>query len=257
METDKTISVVDDKTGDPSTPADPPASPSAGENEPSKSSPNAERRIGSLTKEKYYWKGRAEAAEAASTASIPAEEPEALDATENLDRMDFDSDAAYLKAMNDKNMDMLRKSLAAEKGKEKALEIQNARQLQVDAARVKYADFDEIALTPTLPISQGMIDAASGENYADILYALGSEPEEANRIYHLSPIQQIKEIGKIESRLKKTKTVVQPSADPPPTIVTGGNPSPGIIAESDMPRGDLHAKWEKERLDKIRSRYGQ
>lgn len=216
--------------------------------------PGAEKRIGTLIGEREYWKGRAEAAEAA--VSVPKEKPAEAPAAKDLDRMDFDSDADYLKAVGNKNLETMRAEFAASEGKKKALEFQNARQIQVDAARAKYDDFDEVALNRTLPVSQGMIDAAAGENYADILYALGSEPEEARRIFHLPPIEQIKEIGRIESRLKQPKIKNQSAAPAPPNTLSGSGNSPGQVAESDMGRGDLHAKWEKERQEEIKRNYG-
>ena len=218
----------------------------------------AEERIGQLTKkvhtkdqEAAYWKGRAEAAETRSTPAA-RETP----AAKELDRMDFDSDASYLKAIGDQVKQEVRDDFAREMEGKAGREKQAALQASMQEARDKYEDFDAVALSLSVPITQTMLDAASGKSVGDVLYALGSEPAEAARIASLPPIQQIKEIGKIESRLTKTKGKKQTSVPDPPKMVSGGGASPTGKSEEEMSRSELHSKWEKERLERIKSNYG-
>jgi hypothetical protein len=76
---------------------------------------------------------------------------------------------------------------------------------------------------------------------------LGKNPTEATRIAALSPVQQIKEIGKIESKITTTtpKTTTTPN---PPATVGGGGGSPSTKTEEEMNRTELHNKWERERM---------
>ena len=67
------------------------------------------------------------------------------------------------------------------------------------------------------------------ENGPDVIYYLGSNPKEAERIARLSPLLQAREIGKIEAKLganppaKKTSTAPAPIA--PVTARTSGAPA--------------------------------
>lgn len=89
-------------------------------------------------------------------------------------------------------------------------------------AEDKYDDYAEMVgeITPTQPWSIAMMEA---ENGADIAYYLGKHIKEAQRIASLPPVSQIREIGKLESKLSSTPAAPkQPSKAPPPiTPVTG------------------------------------
>jgi hypothetical protein len=75
---------------------------------------------------------------------------------------------------------------------------------------------------------------------------LGKNPTEATRIAALSPVQQIKEIGKIESKLATTTPKITNTPNPPSTVGGGGG-SPPTKKEEEMNRTELHNKWEAER----------
>lgn len=87
----------------------------------------------------------------------------------------------------------------------------------LDKAREKYSDFDSIVRNEQLPLSEIMLSAIkSSENSAELLYQLGRNPQEARRIWGLSPMQQIKEIGKFELTLANTPPVKNTSKVPSP-----------------------------------------
>ncbi len=103
-----------------------------------------------------------------------------------------------------------------------------------DKGREAYDDFDEVAADDGLPISRPMADAISeGENGHAVLYHLGKNPDEAQRIYSLSPIAQIREVAMLEARLSpegkaKPKPAAKKttSADPPlKPVKPGGSPN--------------------------------
>jgi hypothetical protein len=86
-----------------------------------------------------------------------------------------------------------------------------------EEARNKYDDFEQVAYNPKLPITDAMAQTIqSSEVGPDMAYYLGSNPKEADRISRLSPLQQAKELGKIEAKL----------ADNPPVKKTSNAPAP-------------------------------
>jgi hypothetical protein len=86
------------------------------------------------------------------------------------------------------------------------------------AADADLPNFEAIAFQTTLPISRVMGDAImSSEVGPRVLYHLGSNPGEAARISKLSPIDQIREIGKLEVTLSKPAEAAPASDDDEPT----------------------------------------
>jgi hypothetical protein len=88
-----------------------------------------------------------------------------------------------------------------------------------DAARERYADFDQVARNPTLPVTNDMAQVImSADNGPDILYHLGSHPAEARRIANLSPLLQAREIGRLETRLASTPPTPKRTTSAPAPI---------------------------------------
>lgn len=109
---------------------------------------------------------------------------------------------------------------------------------RVEAARAKYADFDEVALNPDLPIKEGSpvdiftLDSANG---TDVLQFLGKNPGELDRINKLSPVAQIRELTKIE--LEVSKVAAKPAA-----AAAGENPSAKPVTQAGRPPHQLSGK---------------
>jgi len=86
------------------------------------------------------------------------------------------------------------------------------------AGREAYEDFEEIVRNPKLELSETMFLAALESDLShEILYHLGSNPDVSSKIYALSPIQQAREIGKLETMLVKEES--QSSTDEKPAKV--------------------------------------
>lgn len=86
-----------------------------------------------------------------------------------------------------------------------------------EAALEKYDDFQQVAYNPALTVTDDMALAIQSSDIGpDILYHLGQNPKEAARISRLSPIQRVREIGKIEATI----------AANPPARKTTGAPAP-------------------------------
>ena len=84
-------------------------------------------------------------------------------------------------------------------------------------ARNKYDDFEQVAYNPKLPITDAMAQTIQSSDVGpDMAYYLGSNPKEAERISRLSPLQQAKELGKIEAKLADNPVVKKTSSAPAP-----------------------------------------
>lgn len=106
----------------------------------------------------------------------------------------------------------------------------DAYQDREEEARGKYDDFDQVAYNPKLPVTDSMAQTIqSSDNGPDVIYYLGSNPKEADRIARLSPLLQAREIGKIEAKIvsnppaKKTSTAPAPIA--PVSARASGSPA--------------------------------
>ena len=86
-----------------------------------------------------------------------------------------------------------------------------------ETARDKYDDFDQVAYNESLPVTEIMAQSIQASDIGpDVLYWLGSNPKEAERISRLNPILQAKEIGKVEASLMSNPPVRKTSTAPAP-----------------------------------------
>jgi len=122
---------------------------------------------------------------------------------------------------------------------------------KVDRAQDKYEDWADVVgeLQPDSPFTAAMMEADNGE---DIAHYLGKHPKEAERIVKLSPMSQIREIGKLEAKLaltpEKPKT---PSKAPAPiTPLTGAAP----VSSAEPSEQDGLGIWMKKRNKQVHGR---
>lgn len=99
-----------------------------------------------------------------------------------------------------------------------------------EEARVKYDDFEQVAYNPNLRVTDAMAQTIQASDIGpEVIYYLGSNPKESERIARLPVLLQAKEIGKIEAKLvsdppvKRTSTAPAPIA--PVTARTSGSNS--------------------------------
>ena len=96
-------------------------------------------------------------------------------------------------------------------------------QSRLAPAAQKYSDFAEVALADDLPITQPMAAAiAESDVGGDVAYYLGQHREEAERISQMSAVQQVRELAKIEDKVKAPPKVTKA---PAPIEPTGGKSS--------------------------------
>lgn len=90
-------------------------------------------------------------------------------------------------------------------------------QQRVEAAIEKYPDFEEVAYSDDVPITNAMAMAIQeSEMGPDIAYYLGKNVAEAQRIAKLSPLSQAKELGKLEAKIAAAPAPAKPSKAPEP-----------------------------------------
>lgn len=154
---------------------------------------------------------------------------------------------------------------AADKRFEERLQQERERQEQADAVSKREAfvdrartfaattpDYDQVAFNPSLPISDTVADALNlSDKGPEILYFLGKNPSEAQRISSLTPVQAALEIGRLEAKLSLPQPRTVTKAPPPINPLSGGSGS--VVTDPDkMTQGE----WMKWREDQIRKRHG-
>ena len=115
-----------------------------------------------------------------------------------------------------------------------------------DTAREKYDDFDEVAFGEVNVTETMGLAIKDSDDGGEIAYYLGKNPEESDKIAKLSPLAQIKAIGRIEERL-----IERPTRKPPPTPVNRGRTSQST-ASSKLNDKMSMADWQKARNKEVR-----
>ena len=126
----------------------------------------------------------------------------------------FNSPDEYADALAEKKAEEL---LARREQARMQSEIIESYHDKEEDARIKYDDFEQVAYNPKLPITDAMAQTIQASDVGpDMAYYLGSNPKEADRISRLSPLQQAKELGKIEAKLADNPVVKKTSSAPAP-----------------------------------------
>ena len=126
-----------------------------------------------------------------------------------------------------------------------------------EEARTKYDDFEQVAYNPKLPITETMAQTIQASDIGpDVIYWLGSNPKEAERIARLSPLLQAREIGKIEARLASSPPAKKTSTAPAPIAPVTARASSAPAYDTTDPRSVKTmstSEWiEAERLRQIK-----
>jgi len=132
-------------------------------------------------------------------------------------------------------------------------EVQQKTQAAVAKAAEKFADFEDVALSPDLAMTPVMAEALLDcENFPEVAYHLGQHPEEAKRIAKLSPAAQAREIGKLEVKLASAvkdateqQTARRTTNAPAPVKPVGAKGAAAKAVDLNDPNLPLEV-WEKE-----------
>lgn len=174
--------------------------------------------------------------------------------TEPLKADDFADAQTYADALAERKAQELLARRDAEAERAATLDAYHDRE---EEARTKYDDFEQVAYNPKLPVTETMAQTIQAtDNGPDVIYYLGSNPKEAERIARLSPLLQAREIGKIEAKLganppaKKTSTAPAPIA--PVTARTSGAPAYDTTDPRSVKNMSTSEWIEAERLRQIK-----
>ena len=225
------------------------------------------KRIGELTAQRHEAERRAEAAEKREQqvrdmldrqlqSKKLEPEPEPQKATTEPQLAQFQTYEEYVAAVADYKVELRFQKLdqerqAAEAVKQKA-EVQTGFQRKADEFKAQTPDFEEVAYNPSLPITDVMADALNySESGPQVLYHLGKNPEEAQRIAELSlrsPVAAAIELGKLEAKLSLPQPRTTTQAPPPIRPLSGGSGS--AIVDPDKMTSDEWRKWREDQLRK-------
>lgn len=140
-------------------------------------------------------------------------------------------------------------------------EAQNAFADREENARSKYTDYDRVYKQPedggpriTAPMAETLIASDIGP---DIAYWLSNNVKESERISELPPLQQAREIGKIEASLVANPPVVKKVSSAPEPINPGGSRSHSPTYSTSDPRSTKvmdTSSWIDKRNAELRAK---
>jgi hypothetical protein len=196
-------------------------------------------------READYWKAKATSQSAEPVATIASDrEPQ---------EAEFADYGQYLKALTkweirQDRADAARAALTQQQQDYQA-ELSRAFTPQLQTARAKYDDFDEVVAQPIFSSTTQDLLFHSPQG-AEIAYFLGTNPQEALRLNELSPVAAAREIIKLEARfVMQPKTVS--SAPAPITPVTGT--APALKDEDTMTTDEWMAHERQKRIAKLKA----
>jgi hypothetical protein len=135
--------------------------------------------------------------------------------------------------------------------------VLEAYQDREEDARVKYDDFEQVAYNPNLRVTDAMAQTIQASDIGpDVIYYLGTNPKEADRIARLPVLLQAKEIGKLEAKLVSDPPVKRTSTAPAPIAPVNARTSGSNSFDTTDPRSIKSmstSEWiEAERQRQIR-----
>lgn len=201
-------------------PADPPADPEA-----AKPKKDFQSRIDEVTRarreaerEAKYWRDVA-----MGKVQPEPKQPEGPKAPNPDDFELGDLDPRYVQAVIahevkqgiTKGLDEIRGTVAQDTARQAQARVWEARQAE---ARAEFADYDDkvISGAHNWPCTEEMAEAIRTSDVGGkVAYHLASNPAEAHRIAELSPIAQVREIGRLEARYEGAKSQPKPTTSAP------------------------------------------
>jgi hypothetical protein len=107
-----------------------------------------------------------------------------------------------------------------------AQQVEQTWRSREDAFAAEKPDYFDKVYADDLPMTRAMTDAiVTSDEGAAVAYHLASNPDEARRIAALSPLAQIREIGRLEGKFAAEKSA-QPAGEQPKKISDAPTPPP-------------------------------
>ena len=173
---------------------------------------------------------------------------------EDLSPDQFNSYDDYAEALAERKAEEL---IAQREAQRETQALQEQYYEREEGIRDKYDDFDQVAYNPNLSVTEYMAQSIQASEVGpEVLYWLGSNPKEADRIARLNPILQAKEIGKIEASLTSNPPVRKTSTAPAPIAPVTPRASGTPVYDTTDPRSVKTmstSEWiEAERLRQMK-----
>lgn len=196
----------------------------------------------------------------------PAQPQPTVDAAPK--RADYADDESYIDALIDhkaeqKIAERERVRQEHERIRTRETEAQSAvrqHQEREKAAQAKYPDYAELITDPDLRINDVMANAIVLSDVGpEVAYYFGKHPDEAARIYDLSPLLAVKEIGRIEAKLAAATPPETPVASAPVKSSNAPAPIDPVGGKAAANSGQLSDKdpielWVKKREAALRQK---
>jgi hypothetical protein len=182
-----------------------------------------DKRIGKLTAEKYELKSELAAIKAKMEMYERFAAPQQPQATGKPQRDDYVSDDEFIEALTDYKLDLKEKELLPKLHKqreeqqrqEQVKSVEKNFQQRINEARTKYRDFEEVVDNPDILLSTEIIESIKESDLSgDLLYYLGKNPAEAERLSYLSARAVGRELGKLEVKLATPQQNKSKAPDP-------------------------------------------
>ena len=202
-----------------------------------------------LVRERSKWE-KVQAQKAAEIPYAPAEVP----VLENFESTEAYADALAIRKAHEliQKQDIQRQQAA----------FLTAYHDKEEEARDKYDDFEQVAYNPNLRITSVMAETIQASEVGpEVVYYLGSNPKEADRISHLQPFLQAKEIGRIEAKLVDSPPVRKTTSAPPPIEPVTARGGTNRVVDTTDPRSVKSmstSEWiEADRMRQIKKMESQ
>jgi hypothetical protein len=161
-------------------------------------------------------------------------EPAPLQISSQLDPNQFQTTEQYLEALATERAE----AIIANRDQSKSVkEIDDKYQDAIDTALDKYPDFIQVAHTHKFMTSEMAQVIKASDVAVEMAYFLGTNLKEAERIFKLPPMMQIKELGKLEAKLEaQPLEVKKPSSAPAPIKPVQGGKVGSTVYDTTDPR---------------------
>lgn len=244
LDLDATPSEEPEEPSDPST-EEPGEEPDDKKGKPPK---GVQKRLDELTREKYDQQRRAEAAEARlqqamsmlERGNVPDPQPQTFDPSGPPNPLNYPEGELDVNFIRDVAKYEVRQEIQAARQEAEHQKTVVAIESREDAARARYADYNEIVnpqnLGPLLQNQDVFRTLAAHENGPDLAYYLGKNPSEVMSIAQMTPYNAAMRIGQLLASITpdapSTKTASK--APPPISPIRGSGAAPAVNYEQRM-----------------------
>lgn len=138
-------------------------------------------------------------------------------------------------------------------------EIEHIWMERVNESKKLHDDYEKVAFNKDLPIKSGsVVDRwiLESEHGPEVLYYLGSKPDELTRINSLGQVSQARELTKIESDFEKAPAKKITKAPPPPAQVNGNGTISNDPVDEALKAGNFRKYMEEQNARELKSRKG-